>query len=133
MMVRDSFQVTKKEATIVLKPLRLNWHYVVWYKNVIALFASLFVPLCLMAYWNIRTFQILLRRRYFQTPTPTPVNNSAIHPTEDNAPVAAVAVLNPNTLEIPTVRDITNSNKGNWYKHLQMQYRIYFYSETISY
>ena len=112
-MARYSFQVTKKEATIVLKPLRLNWHYVVWYKNVTALVASLFAPLCLMAYWNIRTFQILLRRRYFRTPTPTPNNNSAIHSPEDNAPVVAVAVLNPNTLEVPTIRDTTNSNKGN--------------------
>ena len=112
-MARDSFQATKKEATLVLMPLRLNWHYVLWYKNILALVASLIVPLCLMAYWNIRTFQTLLRRRYFRTPTPTPANNSVIHFPEDNNPVVAVAVLNPNTLEVPTVRDMTNSNKGN--------------------
>ena len=63
---------------------------------------------------------------------PTPANNSAVHPTENNAPVIAVAVLNPNTLEVPTVRDVTNSNKGNWYKHLQMQYCIFLVKHLVS-
>ena len=97
---------------MVLQPLRLNWHYVIWYKNVATLLASLVVPFSLLAYWNIQTFKILLRRRYFRTPTSA--SSSMIQPPISNTiPAAAVVALsNSNMLKVPSNRDGKKSTEG---------------------
>ena len=97
---------------MVLQPLRLNWHYVIWYKNVATLLASLVVPFSLLAYWNIQTFRILLRRRYFRRPTSA--SSSMIQPTISNTiPAAAVVALsNSNMLRVPSNRDGKKSIEG---------------------
>ena len=48
---------------INLQPIRLNWHYVLWYRNVTVLFLSLVIPLILLAYWNFNTLSVILRRQ----------------------------------------------------------------------
>ena len=48
---------------INLQPIRLNWHYVLWYRNVAVLFLSLVIPLILLAYWNFNTLSVILRRQ----------------------------------------------------------------------
>ena len=48
---------------MMLEKIRLNWHYVIWYKNFTALIASLVVPFALLAYWNINTFAVIRMRR----------------------------------------------------------------------
>ena len=60
------FQVLEKETTITLQPIRLNWHYVLWYRNVTVMIVSLLIPLILLAYWNFNTFSVILRRQRLQ-------------------------------------------------------------------
>ena len=57
-----SGQVLKTETTIKIQPIRLNWHYVLWYQNVTVLIGSLIVPLILLAYWNFHTLSVMRRR-----------------------------------------------------------------------
>ena len=54
---------SKKEATLELNPIRLNWHYVIWYKNFTVILVSLVLPLTLLAYWNFNTLAVMSRRR----------------------------------------------------------------------
>ena len=51
------------KATLVIQPIRYNWHYVVWYRNVIVTTISLVTPLTCLAYWNFNTLSIMKRRR----------------------------------------------------------------------
>ena len=43
--------------------IRLNWHYVIWFKNFTTLLASLILPFAFLAYWNCKTLSVLRRRR----------------------------------------------------------------------
>ena len=55
---------------MVLNPIRLNWHYVIWYRNFTLLIVSLVVPFVLLAYWNFNTLSVLLRRRRLRNRPP---------------------------------------------------------------
>ena len=48
---------------MAIADLRLNPHYVIWYKNVITIVTTLAVPVVLLGYWNFRTAQVLRRRQ----------------------------------------------------------------------
>ena len=39
--------------------LRLNPHYVIWYKNFVTLLATLIIPFALLAYWNYMTAKVI--------------------------------------------------------------------------
>ena len=56
------------QATLVIQPIRYNWHYVVWYRNVIVTTISLVIPLTCLAYWNFNTLSIMRRRRLGSQP-----------------------------------------------------------------
>ena len=93
----------KYEATMVLQPLRLNWHYVIWYKGITSLIASFVVPLTLLAYWNINTFQTLLRRRRLNN-RPSGLESNCHTPSIGRSHYninaqEAVNLLNSNTVE----------------------------------
>ena len=62
---------------MVLNPIRLNWHYVIWYKNFTVIFVSLIVPFALLAYWNFNTLAVMSRRRRLKN-RPTMSNYDAI-------------------------------------------------------
>ena len=106
----------KYEATMVLQPLRLNWHYVIWYKSITSLIASFVVPLTLLAYWNINTFQTMLRRRRLNN-RPSGLESNCHTPSigrshyNINAQVA-VDLLNSNTVEA-RISYMTASSQGN--------------------
>jgi hypothetical protein len=51
---------------LVLNPIRLNWHYVVWYKNFFVTLVSVIVPFILLLFWNYYTCKTLLRRNRSQ-------------------------------------------------------------------
>ena len=51
------------KPTLVIQPIRYNWHYVVWYRNVVVTTISLVIPLTCLAYWNFNTLCIMRRRR----------------------------------------------------------------------
>ena len=55
-------KVRIKQATLTINPIRLNWHYVIWYKNFIVILLSLVVPFILLAYWNSNTLAVMIRR-----------------------------------------------------------------------
>ena len=48
---------------MVTNPIRLNWHYVIWYRTFTVATVSLIVPFVLLAYWNFNTLAVILRRR----------------------------------------------------------------------
>lgn len=62
---------------MILKPIRLNWHYVIWYRNFTALIVSLVVPFVLLAYWNFNTFSVIRRRRRLRNRPYLPSNNNS--------------------------------------------------------
>ena len=57
------FQVVKYVPTPNIHPIRLNKHYILWYRNVAVFIVSLIIPLVLLGYWNFNTLLILMRRR----------------------------------------------------------------------
>ena len=96
---------------MVLSPIRLNWHYVIWYRNFAGLMVSLVVPFTLLAYWNFNTLSVLLRRRRLRNrPSQISSYGSRIHYAQyqENStnptgilPEMAAATLNPIT-ELPS-------------------------------
>ena len=65
----------KKEDTLVLNSIRLNWHYVIWYKNFTVLLVSLVIPFSLLAYWNFNTLAVMSRRRRLRNRPTIPESN----------------------------------------------------------
>ena len=76
------------KTQLYLEDLRLNPHYVIWYKNVFTVLVTLLIPFGLLAYWNCNTYIILHRRhsRYhhirLHAPHPTPINPDSHGPPE---------------------------------------------------
>ena len=101
---------------MVLNPIRLNWHYVIWYRNFTLLIVSLIVPFVLLAYWNFNTLSVLLRRRRLRNRRPpsiesTPrdtqfstISNSASPIT----PLMAAATLNSGAMLPQTITNSTS-------------------------
>ena len=93
---------------MVINPIRLNWHYVIWYRNFAGMVVSLVVPFVLLAYWNFNTLLVLLRRRRLRNrPQQISLRGDRIHQEQyqentDNAPdilpEMAAATLNAGLL-----------------------------------
>ena len=102
-----------------IEPLRLNPHYVIWYKNVTTFLVSLLIPLCLLAYWNYNTSDVLNRRRRLRN-RPFPDKNieelclaslstdkppGAAHSIGSTLPsIAATVMLNPLYYEVTSMK-----------------------------
>lgn len=105
----------KKEATLAINPIRLNWHYVIWYKNFTVILVSLVVPFILLAYWNLNTLSVMLRRRRLRNRPALNSNNSDRDPSD--SPVAAnremaAAFLNVSNLAA-NITACSTSRQGN--------------------
>ena len=94
----------KKEPTLVLNPIRLNWHYVIWYKNFTVLLVSLILPLTLLAYWNFNTLAVMARRRRLR-------NRPTLAIAESNYDAMAAELLNVDNIS-PTVGARLTSRQG---------------------
>ena len=58
-----SLQKLEYETKMIPGPICFNWHYIIWIKNFITLFATLILPFTLMAYWNCKALSVNRRRR----------------------------------------------------------------------
>ena len=105
----------KKEATLAINPIRLNWHYVIWYKNFTVILVSLVVPFILLAYWNINTLSVMLRRRRLRNRPALNSNNSDRDPSDSPVPInreMAAAFLNLSNLAA-NISACSTSRQGN--------------------
>ena len=67
----------------MLADLRLNPHYVMWYKNLATMVVTLLIPLILLGFWNFKTFSVMQRRSRLKN---RPLNN--IEDTHDRSTVS---------------------------------------------
>ena len=112
---------------MVLSPIRLNWHYVIWYRNFAALIVSLVVPFTLLAYWNYNTFSVLLRRRRLRNrPSQYSADGNLISQYQETSPnptailpEMAAATLNSNT-ELPNIRPPSSFAQGTLFYSLSI-------------
>ena len=108
-------KVRIKQATLTINPIRLNWHYVIWYKNFIVILLSLVVPFILLAYWNANILAVMIRRhRLAYRPALRSSNNVGTNfaislPT--NEEVAAALLNENNRIQIAT--ESSASRQGN--------------------
>ena len=51
------------KSKLKIESIRLNPHYVIWYKSVATVLVSLLIPLCLLAFWNWNIYVVLMRRQ----------------------------------------------------------------------
>ena len=103
---------------MVVDPIRLNWHYVIWYRNFAGMLVSLVLPFTLLAYWNFNTLSVLLRRRRLRNrPRQVLANgsqiNHAIHQPNPTGmpPELAVEMLN-NGMALPHGRTKSSFEQG---------------------
>ena len=97
-------------------PIRLNWHYVIWFKNFMTLFATLILPFILLAYWNCKTLSVIRRRRRMRNRPglPSYVQVQRFQHSEEEAgdsitPETAVVSLNQGTF---VAKPRVNSDTG---------------------
>ena len=45
-----------------VSPLRLNYTYILWYKNIATFVCTMVLPLALLAYWNTKTYRVMMNR-----------------------------------------------------------------------
>ena len=129
-----------KETALELHPMRLNWHYVIWYRNLTVFLVSAVTPLVLLAYWNFNTLSVMLRRRRLRNrPSISSENNAlfsrqeSLHASnvngvsEENVPLrlAALEALNTSSI-LSNPRRYSRSHQGN----ILLSYLIFF-SNTI--
>ena len=102
--------------------LRLNPHYVIWYKNVATLLVSVIIPFTLLVHWNLNTVAIIvMRRRLRNRPFPDETemltneerNNVPMVPEVANVicPGSATILLDATCL-LSRQRNLLSSNKG---------------------
>lgn len=72
-------KVLENETKIALEPIRLNPHYVLWYRNITVLIVSLIIPLTLLAYWNFNTLSVIIRRRRLRNRPSIDCNVNLVH------------------------------------------------------
>ena len=114
---------------MVLQPIRLNWHYVIWYRNFTVLLMSLVLPFILLAYWNFNTLVVLLRRhRLRNRPPPAAMHLTTVYTNGDITnntlgpvaiselantitPVMAASMLNGDTIP-PSSRTNSSFEQG---------------------
>ena len=112
---------TEKEMTV--GKIRLNWHYVIWFKNFTTLFATLVLPFALLAYWNCKTLSVLRRRRRMRNrpflPSELTIQLQRLQNSEEGeapiTPETAVVSLNQGTF-IPASR--ASSDIGRIYLYI---------------
>ena len=113
-----------------LGEIRLNWHYVIWYRNFTTLVVSLILPFALLAYWNLKTLAVIRRRRrlrnrpylprYFNANGQAGTNSMnseeqaepVINVLSPEVAVAAVISLNAGTI-VAEARQSSTSTLGN--------------------
>ena len=100
------------KATLVIQPIRYNWHYVVWYRNVIVTTISLVTPLTCLAYWNFNTLSIMKRRRLGSHPhIASPPNDTHLQGESRQIEAAPVHPANHNVTIFANVSHVlTRSN-----------------------
>ena len=128
-------KVLNREATLKINPIRLNWHYIIWYKNFTVISISLIVPFILLAYWNANTLAVMLRRRRLKnrpklisSNTQRSVTESPDNPTRN----VAVALLNVTSTNPVDPEPCSTSTLGNSYNTLQHIISMIIYSSAIS-
>ena len=112
---------------IVLQPIRLNWHYVIWYRNLTVFTMSLVTPFVLLAYWNFNTLSVMLRRRRLRNRPSIaleadllthmreePIDNPNSNVTQQATAFVALYALNTGERAIITRRD-SRSDQGTGY------------------
>ena len=104
-----------------INPIRLNWHYIIWYKNFTVILISLIVPFVLLAYWNANTLAVMLRRRRLKNRpklisinTQRSVTESPDNPNRN----LAVALLNVTSMNPVDPEPCSTSTQGNPYNTL---------------
>ena len=45
-----------------VSPLRLNYTYILWYKNIATFVCTMVLPLALLAIWNTKTYRVMVNR-----------------------------------------------------------------------
>ena len=104
-----------------INPIRLNWHYIIWYKNFTVILISLIVPFVLLAYWNVNTLAVMTRRRRLKnrpklisSNTQRSVTESPDNPNRN----VAVALLNVTSMNPVDPEPCSTSTQGNPYYKL---------------
>ena len=111
--------MAEEGVKLKIEQLRLNPHYLIWYKNVATFLVSLLLPLCLLAYWNYNTNDVLNRRRRLRN-RPYPDKNleeldlalfysdqptGVTHSVGSTLPsIAATVMLNPLYYEVTSMK-----------------------------
>ena len=110
------------ETCLYMEKLRLNPHYVIWYKNVATLLVSVVIPFTLLVHWNLNTIAIIVRRRRLMNRTfrneiemltNEERNNVSIHAEASNeiCPTPGNTLLNGTCLQ-SNQRNHSSANKG---------------------
>ena len=115
-----------------MEGIRLNPHYVIWYKNVATLLVSLLIPFAFLAYWNLNTACVLWRRRRLQH-RPLSMRNQqqsaenleqgdvqSSGPSQGSngvSPITAALMLNRTYLGSPNARQRLLSDQGRYIKY----------------
>ena len=106
----------KLEATLTINPIRFNWHYVIWYKNVTVILISLILPFILLAYWNMKTVAVMVRRRRLKN-RPSLISNNTLRAVSENQDTpnhnVAAALLNIPHLMPANIVACSTSRQGN--------------------
>ena len=92
-----------------MKNLRLNPHYVIWYKNVATVVVSLIIPFVLLVYWNLNTFAVLWMRRRLRNRPFSDQSQQSTTPGQTSSPSAATAAL---VLNETQNRELSASEQG---------------------
>ena len=94
------------KATLVIQPIRYNWHYVVWYRNVIVTTISLVIPLTCLAYWNFNTLSIMASRRLgSQQQVVIPLNDTNL---QSESPQIDATHVHPINLIVTIFADVSH-------------------------
>ena len=113
----------KKEATLAINPIRLNWHYVIWYKNFTVILISLVIPFVLLAYWNLNTLAVMIRRRRLRNRPAYSPRTDLESPLRLNV-VMAAALLNADNIQ-PNSTSSSTSRLGTFYFMPIFEYILY--------
>ena len=50
------------EYRLQVSSLRLDYHYILWYKNIATFVCTMVVPFVLLPYWNTQTYRVMSKR-----------------------------------------------------------------------
>ena len=64
LVISLSFQIDVSSSyELTVTELRVNNHYIMWYKNVATLILTIILPLALLIRWNYNTYAVIQRRQ----------------------------------------------------------------------